>query len=452
MFGHFCGGEDLRTIQPTVENLKRSGIGGILDYAAEADVGADVTISTASADSDVPTTTRSNQALAREYSYQTERQCDANVKIFETAIRAVHGVTPDGFAAIKVTALGNPILLERWSTALREIYKLFGRMDVDKDGMVTFEEFTNVWNQLFVGDSMEIIINDMFKRFDKKGKGFIDPIAWTTTLDPPLMRRLAGYCKKQGSFAQAVLTTDEEKLVKSMQSRLRRLVALAADLNVRLMIDAEHTYFQPAIDNLVLSMQREFNKNTDCVYQTIQCYLKDARTRNQLFMDQARIENWQYAVKIVRGAYMHQERDRAKKRGEEDPIHSTIEDTHKCYEEIMEDVISRENVQEGREKVNLVVATHNQSSVECTIRLLEEYGLERMESGVAFGQLLGMSDHLTYSLGQNGYKVYKYIPYGPILECLPYLIRRAQENSDLMGSVGYELGMLAKEIRRRMIG
>mmetsp|Transcript_15466 Transcript_15466/g.24731 ORF Transcript_15466/g.24731 Transcript_15466/m.24731 type:complete len:87 (+) Transcript_15466:207-467(+) len=79
---------------------------------------------------------------------------------------------------------------------------------------------------------------------------------------------------------------------------------------------------------------------------------------------------------------MHQERDRAKKRGEEDPIHSTIEDTHKCYEEIMEDVISRENVQEGREKVNLVVATHNQSSVECTIRLLEEYGLERMESGV----------------------------------------------------------------------
>jgi len=447
LFGHFCGGEDLVTIKPTVDRLKRSNIGGILDFAAEADVEAEEPLSSSSVDT--PTTILEGNALARQYSYQTERQCDANKKIFETAIKAVHGVTPGGFAAIKVTALGNPLFLERWSESLREMHRLFSLMDKDQDGNVTLEEFKSAWGMLFM-ECDQKFVEQQFELFDRDNTGRIDPVAWATTLDPQTMRKLASFCREEGPFSAAVLNEEEERLLDSMRMRLSDLVVLADSLDVRLMIDAEHTYFQPAIDNLVLGVQREYNLSTDRVYQTIQCYLKDARERNQMFMQQAEDEGWVYAVKLVRGAYMYQERARAAARNEPSPIHDTIEDTHRCYEEVMKDVIFRSRVQKKLEKPNLVVATHNQRSVECAIDLIDRAGFKPEESGVSFGQLLGMADHLTYTLGAHRYNAYKYIPYGPILECLPYLIRRAQENSDLMGSVGYEMKMLVSEITRRL--
>eukprot|EP00471_Norrisiella_sphaerica_P004391 CAMPEP_0184481760 /NCGR_PEP_ID=MMETSP0113_2-20130426/3327_1 /TAXON_ID=91329 /ORGANISM="Norrisiella sphaerica, Strain BC52" /LENGTH=653 /DNA_ID=CAMNT_0026861095 /DNA_START=186 /DNA_END=2147 /DNA_ORIENTATION=- len=484
LFAQFCGGESLTTIQPFVRRLKEARIGGILDYAAEADVGDEVggqgggineadassnvrndgdeeeiqgkqnnltSVSVVTSGKNVPVTTRSGHALARQYSYQTEMQCDANAKIFETSIRAVHGVSPDGFAAVKVTALGNPLLLERCSDALRETQRLFRRMDLNDDGMITLEEFASFWSQWFV-EADAATIQREFNTFDSKNTGVIDPIAWTTTLDPEMMRTMASKCKDESPFSKVVLNPEEQHLLDSMESRFDKLVKLADELDVRLMVDAEHTYFQPAIDNIVLKAQQRHNKHTDRVYQTIQCYLKDSRSRNALFMKRAETEGWKYAVKIVRGAYMHQERARAKKRNEPDPIHDTIEDTHKCFADVMEDVITRPKVTAGQEKVNMVIATHNQLSVQHAIGLLEKAKLTPQDSGIAFGQLLGMADHLTYTLGANGFCAYKYIPYGPMLECLPYLLRRAQENSDLMGSVGCELSMLSKEIRRRLLG
>mmetsp|Transcript_37035 Transcript_37035/g.71429 ORF Transcript_37035/g.71429 Transcript_37035/m.71429 type:complete len:543 (+) Transcript_37035:20-1648(+) len=459
LFGHFCGGEDLETIRPTIARLEAAGVGGILDYAAEADikgeegkVDMDDSLSATASSSTLeaaPVTTRKGKALARQYSYHTEARCDENQKIFETAIRAVHGVTPDGFAAIKVTALGNPLLLERWSSALREAHSLFTMLDINKDDQVTFDEFRKMWAEIFV-DVDGAILEREFQEFDPKKTGRIDPVAWLTTLDPPKMRQLAEFCKEESPFGNACLDAEEEQLLDAMRTRLSSLVKIADELGVRLMVDAEHTYFQPAIDNLVLGVQREYNKTTDRVYGTIQCYLKDAPRRNKLFMQQAEEEGWVYAAKIVRGAYMYQERERAEKRGEPDPIHDTPQDTHDCYNAVMRDILTRQTVQIGKEKANLVVATHNQRSVEQAIQLIDQAGLTPEDSGVAFGQLLGMADHLTFTLGAKGYKAYKYIPYGPILETLPYLIRRAQENSDLMGSVGYELGMLRKEIYRRL--
>jgi len=439
LFGHFCGGEDLEGIKPTIQRLNSAGIGGILDYAAEADV-----------EEDESTHADTEMVFARQYSSHTEKECDARQQIFETAIRAVHGVSPDGFAAIKVTALGNPILLERWSNSIKECLKLFERIDVNQDGMVSFAEFRDKWVEL-LEPGKEKLIEETFAKFDCNETGMIDPVAWLTFFEPAEMRKLANHCKQHGSFTGSLLDDQEEDLLHRMRERFDSIVALADSLNVRLMVDAEHSYFQPAIDSLVLQAQRKYNKTTPRVYGTIQCYLKDARTRNSRFMRRAELEGWVYAVKIVRGAYMHQERAKAVKEGYEDPIHSTLEDTHMCYHQVMEDVIERPKVKKGQESANMVIASHNQQSIEHAIRLIQKAGFEAKESGVAFGQLLGMADHLSYTLGAAGYNAYKYIPYGPVLECLPYLIRRAQENSDLMGSVGHETKMLREEIFRRAL-
>jgi proline dehydrogenase len=123
-FGHFCAGEDEKRLQPTIADLRRNGIGGILDYAAE---------------NDVPTT-NFNQP-AREYSYESEAACDRHVDIFRSCIRSVANVSPDGFAAIKVTALGNPLLLERMSQAIVETKNLFAKFDLNGDGHISRDEF-----------------------------------------------------------------------------------------------------------------------------------------------------------------------------------------------------------------------------------------------------------------------------------------------------------------------
>ncbi len=128
-----------------------------------------------------------------------------------------------------------------------------------------------------------------------------------------------------------------------------------------------------------------------------------------------------FAAKVVRGAYMVQERERAASMGYPSPIHDTLADTHTCYNTAVSLILAHP-------RRNLLVASHNQGSVEHTVRVMAERGIDRESGGVYFGQLLGMADRLTYPLAAHGYKAYKYVPYGPIKEVIPYLLRRAQEN------------------------
>ena len=165
-FSHFCAGEGEESIKPTVQWLKSNQIGAILDYAAEADIEEEESSNDNSStlDKDETHTEATNILLntntplpqhyptARVYKYSTERECDANHEIFASAIRAVKNVTPEGFAAIKITALGNPLLLERWSSSLVEIRALFHRMDQNGTGMMNFEEFKTAWGEYFVMD------------------------------------------------------------------------------------------------------------------------------------------------------------------------------------------------------------------------------------------------------------------------------------------------------------
>jgi proline dehydrogenase len=452
-FEHFCAGESEETIKPKIDYLASHHIGGILDYAAEADIAEDDE-KEAAADEEKKKSGALEKTVfeARQYKYSTEQQCNANKDIFKKAITSVHNVTPDGFAAVKITGLCNPILLERWSTALIEIRNLFSRLDTNKDGTLSWEDFKSGWTSLF-NETDEKVLRDLFNKYDVSKEGAIDPIEWTNNLLPEQMAQIAKGCKTQGPFFNAALNDEEVKLINAMQDRVDELANLADKLNVRIMIDAEHSYFQPAIDNIVLRLQRRHNVNGKAlIFNTFQCYLKDSKAKVLEHIERSETENWQFAAKIVRGAYMVLERQRAKDMNYPSPIHDSIEDTHDNYNEVVKIVTNRSSVKEGRSKVNMLVASHNQRSVELAISEMTKAKIHPKEGGVYFGQLLGMSDHLTFTLGKCGYVAYKYVPYGPIHEVIPYLVRRAQENKGIMSGTGPERKMLTQELKRRIFG
>ena len=459
-FAHFVAGEDEAEVGGAVAALRARGVGAILDYAAEADIdeapaavadgngGASKSEADASDGWQIP--------VSREYDYTTEAACDEVRRIFARAIEAVARVAPhDGFAAIKVTALGNPALLERWSAGLVENARLFGgeRLDFDR-GWAVFEA---QWRELFVAsDASLATARAIFDRLEAARAA--DPgarVHASDVMDVRDMRALSSLCLANGPFAAAALTETESELADAMLERLDSLAALAERRGVRLMIDAEHSYFQPAIDHIALQLMRKYNstKEAPVVHNTYQCYLRDAPEKLEKHVDLARREGWHFAAKLVRGAYLHLERDRAAQLGLPDPVHATLDDTHACFDAAVRTVLGRADVQNGTSHANCLVASHNQASIERAIDAMRDLGLDKRSSKVYFGQLLGMADHLTFTLGQHGYRAYKYVPYGPVYEVLPYLLRRAHENSDLLsGNVAAERAMLLGELKRRAFG
>lgn len=243
-------------------------------------------------------------------------------------------------------------------------------------------------------------------------------------------------------------TEEEDLQMKRMLQRMDVLAKKALETGVRLMVDAEQTYFQPAISRLTLEMQRKFNKDNPIIFNTYQCYLKEAYDNVTADVELSRREGWHFGAKLVRGAYMQQERDRAAEVGYEDPINPTYEKTNEMYHRCLDYVL--EEIRHNR-KANVMVASHNEDTVKFTLKRMNELGIYPEENKVYFGQLLGMCDQISFPLGQAGYPVYKYVPYGPVNEVLPYLSRRAQENRGIMKGATRERELLWTELRRRLL-
>jgi len=342
-FSHFCAGETLDEVEPVISKLHGAGVGSILDYSAEGAVG-------------------------------TEDDLDAAAeRIMETIVLA-QDYDSINFSCLKVSALGNPRLLERLSTKLEEL-----------GGYQAIEE------------------------------------------------------------ASAMLGGEDKEALEQVVRRLNYLCSQAERQKLPMLVDAEQSWLQPAIDGLVLQMCRKYNTEAPIVYNTFQMYLKDARGRLDSFLDISDAEGFKTGSKLVRGAYMESEAERCQQNGKPYPIHDTIEDTHESYDDAVVKIMTR------LDSSAVLIASHNQVTVEKAVAMIGEHGLTTDHPHVHFGQLYGMADHLSFALGSNQFNICKYVPFGPIREVIPYLIRRLEENASILGGTPYERSLLWKELKRRRI-
>lgn len=217
----------------------------------------------------------------------------------------------------------------------------------------------------------------------------------------------------------------------------------AYENNVPLFVDAEDYAFQEAIDQLTWEMMLQYNKEKAIVFNTIQAYRKDRFMFLNNAHQKAKKAGIKYGVKLVRGAYMEKERERAEKMGYPSPIHDSKEETDACFNDCMRYIINH------IDDFSLCNGTHNEESTMLLAELMEKNKLAKDDARIYHAQLLGMSDHISYNLSNEGYNVAKYVPFGPIKEMMPYLLRRAEENTSATGQTGRELSLINKELKER---
>ncbi|KAI8513076.1 hypothetical protein Bbelb_097150 [Branchiostoma belcheri] len=600
-YGHFVAGEDQESIKPLIKRMEKFGVGSILDYSVEEDLSRDEAVS-AEMDSCVSSAEpdqseihsekfkaheefgdrREDVVSARTYFYEDEHKCDENVKIFLNCIKAAGYSSTDGFAAIKLTALGRPQLLLQLSDVLSTTRQFFEALTSAEEKLpwvkrkLTKEVFQNRLEELGVpmsrdesgwwftwmdqdasgvGYCLEELGVPMsrdesgwwFTWMDQDASGDVDLLEWNQMLKPrysdlaalpgppkplpgPVRGRSWGFCVSHapeqafrffrshrtswdvdragqlspnthvpshslsklfvvpnietGELEPAIdvdllewnqmlkpshslrklfvvpnietgelepamssITEEEEEQMKNMLQRMNMLAEAAQEHGVRLMVDAEQTYFQPAIARLTVEMMRRFNRTRPVIFNTYQCYLKDAYNNLYADMDLARKEGWHFGCKLVRGAYMEQERKRAEAVGYEDPINPDYEATNRMYHKCLDHMLTRIDKYGD---INVMVASHNEDTVKHTVQRMRELNISPADQTVYFGQLLGMCDQVSFPLGQAGYPVFKYVPYGPVEEVLPYLSRRAQENSAILKGAYKERNLLWTELTRRL--
>jgi proline dehydrogenase len=230
-----------------------------------------------------------------------------------------------------------------------------------------------------------------------------------------------------------------------LSSRVDQICGLAYELNVRVMIDAEESWIQNPIDSLALEMMRRYNQEQAIVFNTYQLYRTDKLTSLAADIRLAVSDHFILGAKLVRGAYMEKERDRAVEMAYVSPIHIDKELTDRDYNNALRLCISK------IEFVSIIAGTHNEFSCKSLTQLLDEQGISSNHEHVYFSQLLGMSDNLSFNLAEAEYNVAKYVPYGPVKSVMPYLFRRAEENTSVAGQMGRELRLISGEMKRRKL-
>uniref|UniRef100_A0A8C4WBC0 Proline dehydrogenase n=1 Tax=Gopherus evgoodei TaxID=1825980 RepID=A0A8C4WBC0_9SAUR len=471
-YGQFVAGEDQEAIKPLIQRNRAFGVGSVLDYSVEEDLTPEEaerkemdSCTSASEKETGGATQREKQYLAhrgfgdrrdrvisaRTYFYADETKCDQHMEAFLRCIEASGGSSEDSFSAIKLTALGRPQFLMQFSEVLMKWRKFFHQMAAEqgKAGLAVMETRLEV-KKLCPPQLCPMGISGANTSLCRCST--VDLLDWNSLIDSrtKLSKLLLIPNMKTGQLEPLLshFTEEEDLQMKRMLQRMDVLATRALELGVRLMVDAEQTYFQPAISRLTLEMQRKFNMEKAVIFNTFQCYLKEAYDNVTMDVELSRREGWHFGAKLVRGAYMEQEHARAAQIGYEDPLNPTYEETNEMYQRCLDYVL--EEIKYSQ-KVKVMVASHNEDTVKFTIRRMAELGIHPSENKVYFGQLLGMCDQITFPLGQAGYPVYKYVPYGPVNEVLPYLSRRALENRGFMKRAKRERELLWNEFKRRLI-
>ena len=235
----------------------------------------------------------------------------------------------------------------------------------------------------------------------------------------------------------------EDAAWERVKERMYAICDLAAEKGVGILLDAEETWIQDPIDRLAIELMTEYNKEKVVVYNTYQLYRNDRLHFLQLSHKIAKEKNFKLGAKLVRGAYMEKERLRAKEQGVASPIHLDKEATDKDFDDAAAFCI------QNKETISFILASHNEQSNLKIAQYMSEKGIAANDSHVHFSQLYGMSDPISFNMAKEGYNVSKYLPFGPIKDVIPYLMRRAEENSSVNGQTSRELLFIRHELARR---
>jgi len=255
-----------------------------------------------------------------------------------------------------------------------------------------------------------------------------------------------------GRFEIYQKLTEGEKLDQKEEAEWLRITEryemvckAAYDADVPILIDAEETWMQDAADDLIEAMMKKYNSEKVIVFGTLQLYRKDRLDYLQKLHVRAKDQGFKVGMKLVRGAYMEKERERAEEKGYNDPICKDKAATDKLFNEVLSYMF------EHIDDMAIFLGTHNEESSYLLMDLVIKSGLDKKDIRIWFGQLFGMSDHISYNLAKEGYNVAKYLPYGPVRDVMPYLIRRAEENTSVEGQTNRELQLLKRERKRRKL-
>lgn len=284
--------------------------------------------------------------------------------------------------------------------------------------------------------------------FDHAVPEFIKAIEYAATQNniPFIPIKITGFARfalLEKVHSNETLSAAELEEWNRVEQRIKRICATAARCKSMILIDAEESWIQQPVDDLADAMMAAYNKDAIVVFNTYQMYRHDRLAFLKQSHEKAKAGNYILGAKLVRGAYMEKERNRAADRGYASPIQNDKASTDRDYDAAVSYCL------DNLDTLALFIGTHNENSCLKAAEIMTHKGIQPGNSHVYFSQLFGMSDNITFNLADAGYHVSKYLPYGPVKDVVPYLMRRAQENTSVAGQTGRELGLIKKEMKRR---
>lgn len=343
--------------------------------------------------------------------------------------------------------------------------KLSLKLHLPVEGLIK----STIFNQFSGGESMEDCLPAINKMYSKKLHSILDFSVegkeQEEQFDAAMKKKISIIefaAKKQelpfavfkptgvGRFAiwekvtsKVTLTPDEEEEWKRVQQRVENICEAAYQNDISVLADGEETWMQGAADDLIESMMRKYNQKKVIVFNSLQCYRWDRLQYLQDLHEKGKREGFKVGAKIVRGAYMEKENARAKKMGYASPICENKEATDVSFNGVLSYCFA--NIDD----ISIFIGTHNEMSNYLALQIIEDKNLDIDDDRIWFSQLYGMSDHISFNLARKGYNTAKLVPFGPVRDVVPYLIRRAQENTSVRGQTGRELSLLMEERKRR---
>ncbi|KAL8445654.1 hypothetical protein Emag_005064 [Eimeria magna] len=519
LFKVFCGGENLDELTKTLDRLQQRNLGAVLDFAAEQPVPTAGLLATKAAAA-IPAATAAT-ALA-----QTSTTADPYEGIVRRTRETITLASErgGGYAAMKVSAIGDPEAMQRFSCLLFHVDRLFGILaagdaaaaaaempltllvlpvmlllrlvllvlltleallqlrvprliaaaelasGIEPQAMtgrpcpdrlaaavVSRQQFVSALARLHVDPNhADALFEHLLQQpggdrssnssKSSSSEGKLSYFQWSHRVTP----ETAGHVGPMRCLSKVLPVLHPEDLAsyKATHTRFYSLCDFARRQQnpPMLLVDAEQSTMQTYIHALALEAQKKYNTETPAVGSTYQAYLKDTYARLTRDLELARRFGFILSVKLVRGAYVNFERKLAQETGEAPLIHDSIQETHDCYDACVRLLF------DNLDQVQLFLASHNTASLEKAAELIRQAERERgasVSSRVAFGQLYGMADAASHGLATAGFSVYKYLPFGPVEETIPYLVRRVQENGGVMGGARREVQCLLREIKRR---